>query len=120
MWQRLRNYFRSEDSSEKLAARIALAQGRLLEDESLTADLMDPEAQALIDWAVGRIARLVEVTRDLDDTAAWAALEPQLRELRQQLRRVARLSAGEPAPLQTLQAMLAALDAPEGESNHEA
>jgi len=86
------------------------AMEQLFEDESLTADLMDDEAAALLKWAEGEIRRLAEqAIQGVDAATASETVTTQLHTLRQQLRQVARQSAKAADPMAELQTLLAAL-----------
>ena len=86
--------------------RLERAFTRVAEDESLTADLRDPEARILLDWAQGEVLWLVVDTVELDDEAAWAVLGPKLQHLRRWLRQIAALSAASECPAEMLRSLL--------------
>ena len=69
----------------------------LLDNESLTADLDDAAAQALIDWGVASVEAIARDTAGLDDADAEQAMEPRLRAVRRLMRRVNRWVAGREA-----------------------
>ena len=94
-----------------LARRLQLAQEALVEDEGLTGDLLDAEAQVLLAWAGAWTERWVADTAAMDDMEAYAHLFEQLRALRLQLRRAAQTSAAASDPLTMLHTLLAELDA---------
>ena len=87
---------------------------RLLTDESLTADLEDPAARLLLQWAAGRAERMVQAMGD----AAEEALAQQLVRLRRAVRRLARL-VGQAAPEAQLEQMQILLDVVEEMSQDE-
>ena len=73
------------DRVEQRSKRIAQS---ILENESLTADLDDPQAQALLDWGIERAETIAQSTTGLDDEAAELAMDPRLRALRRLMRQV--------------------------------
>ncbi|MBO9370057.1 MAG: hypothetical protein J7575_03035 [Chloroflexi bacterium] len=58
---------------------------RLLEDEALTADLVDPAARHLLDWGIARATAIVR-----EAGASPAEAQARLAALRQQMRALAR------------------------------
>ena len=68
-----------------LESREQVAYERIAGDPALTGDLTDDEAQPVLAWARDEVHRLVQDTADNDDAEAWARLDPQIRELRQQV-----------------------------------
>ncbi len=96
---------------DPLARRLQLAQEAFVEDESLTSDLLDAEAQALLAWAGAWTERWVTDTAAMDDMEAYARLFEQVRALRRQLRRIAQASAAASDPLATLHTLLTELEA---------
>ena len=58
---------------------------RLLEDEALTADLVDPAARYLLDWGIARATAIVR-----EAGASPAEAQARLAALRQQMRALAR------------------------------
>ncbi|MCU0519137.1 MAG: dual specificity protein phosphatase family protein [Anaerolineae bacterium] len=78
-----------------LESREQAAYERIAGDPGLTGDLTDAEAQPILAWARDEVRRLVQGTVNSDDAEAWARLDPQVRELRQQVRaRAKRESSG--------------------------
>lgn len=86
--------------------RIRTASERIVGDPSLTEDLLDAEAHALLLWAQAEVERLVLETADLDEDMAWQALDPELHTLRRYVRQTARESAASDDPLTTLRTLL--------------
>jgi len=74
----------------QLARRMQRAAERLLENESLTADLDDPAARLLLAWGVAWTQMIVEGTAGLDEAAAQEASRPQLKATRRLMRTVNR------------------------------
>jgi hypothetical protein len=72
-------------------ARAERASEQILGDESLTDELMDAEANTLIDWALERVYEIAQHTDGLDDDAAKAILDEHLLSLRDLMRRVNKL-----------------------------
>lgn len=72
----------------KVQERANRAAESLLENESLTADLDDESAQALLDWALACAERIAQSTADLDDGEAEEAMSPRLRAVRRMMRLV--------------------------------
>jgi len=70
---------------EQRTQRVAQS---ILENESLTADLDDPQAQALLDWALERAGTVAQSTAGLDDAEAEELMVPRLRALRRLMRQV--------------------------------
>jgi uncharacterized coiled-coil protein SlyX len=58
---------------------------RLLEDEALTADLVDPAARYLLDWGIARATAIVR-----EASASPAEAQARMDALRQQMRALAR------------------------------
>ena len=75
-------------------------------DAALTGALTDKAAQVLLDWALDEIQRLVAATREMEESAAQAALAPRIRHLRRYLRRIARNSANRDNPTDALHDLL--------------
>jgi hypothetical protein len=73
---------------DELSRRIRRASESILENESLTAGLDDPAAQALLDWGLACAERVAESTALLTDEDARAAMSPRLRATRRLMRRV--------------------------------
>ncbi len=73
------------DLLQRRTQRVAQS---LLENESLTADLDDAQAQVLLDWALERAETIVQRTAGLGEAEAEEELGPRLRALRRLLRRV--------------------------------
>ena len=68
-----------------LAEVLQSAVERLLEDEGLTADLVDPAARYLLDWGIARATAIVR-----EAGASPAEAQARLAGLRQQMRALAR------------------------------
>ncbi len=75
-------------SVEKRARRAA---EQLLEDSSLTGDLMDTEGRRLLQWGVTLAERLAARTEGIPDEEVEAAFDEQLEKLRGIMRRINRL-----------------------------
>lgn len=73
-----------------IARRMQRAVERLLENESLTADLDDAAARLLLAWGVAWTHMIVESTAGLDDAEAWVLNRPRLRAVRRMMRTVNR------------------------------
>lgn len=81
---------------------------RILEDESLTADLRDAAATSLLDWGLARAEAMVQQAEGL----SREELDARLAALRRTMKRVSR-QAGEAAPeaqVEQVQALLAGVD----------
>lgn len=72
-----------------LKGRCRAATERILEDESLTADLLDPAAKVLLDWGVAQATALAIQAEELD---------MRLADLRRTLKRIARQAGQEATP----------------------
>lgn len=71
--------------SADLADTLQQAIERLLEDEGLTGDLVDPAARRLLDWGIAQTTRILEETQgSLQERAA------RLEALRRRMRAIAR------------------------------
>lgn len=71
--------------------RIRQASENILHNSSLGADLMDDEAQTLLDWGLDHAARLASRTQALDDLQATFRIDESLVTLRRTMRRVGKL-----------------------------
>jgi len=78
----------------ELTQRTSRAVASILGNESLTADLDDAAAGALIDWGVACAERIAQSTASLDDLEAEEAMSPRLRATRQLMRSANRWIAG--------------------------
>jgi uncharacterized membrane protein YccC len=81
---------------------------RLLEDESLTADLLDPAAKVLLDWGAAQAEALAGQAEDFD---------ARLADLRRTLKRIARQAGQEATPeaqVERVQGLLAEVEAATG------
>jgi hypothetical protein len=102
-------------------ARVERASEQILGDESLTDELMDAEANTLINWALERVYEIAQHTDGLDDDAAKAILDEHLLSLRDLMRRVnklvSQLSAASPGMAMSMLAEIHELAArlPEGQ-----
>lgn len=89
-----------------IEARAERASEKILSDESLTEELMDAEANTLINWALERVYDIAQHTADLDDAAAKAFIDEHLANLRHLMRRVnkmmSQLSAASPGVAATM------------------
>lgn len=70
------------------------AAERILEDESLTADLLDPAAGILLDWGVARAEALAAQA----ESFMPEEFDARLADLRRTLKRVARQAGAETTP----------------------
>jgi hypothetical protein len=77
-------------SEDELESRKQLAAEMILDHEGLTDDLMDEEAQALINWAVARMEAFVPTTAGLGDEEARAAIEQEADRVRHAMRDINR------------------------------
>ncbi len=75
---------------DDVTQRVRRVAERILENESLTADLDDEAAQALLDWGLDWGEKIARNTADLEDTAAEELMSPKLRALRRLMRTVNR------------------------------
>ncbi len=75
---------------DELKSRKRLAAEMILDSEGLTDDLMDEEAQALINWAIGRLEAFVQTTAGLGDKEARAAIEQEADRVRRAMRDINR------------------------------
>jgi hypothetical protein len=74
----------------QLGRRMQRGVERLLENESLTADLDDRAARLLLAWGVAWTQMIVEQTIGLDDAEARALNRPRLKATRRMMRTVNR------------------------------
>jgi hypothetical protein len=86
---------------DELEERVKLAVQSILENESLTGDLDDEAAQALLDWGVACVRRIALETAGLDDGAAEASMASRLRATRRLMRRVSAWVSAPPCAMQT-------------------
>jgi hypothetical protein len=73
---------------DEITQRADRAAESILENESLTADLDDAAAQALLDWGVTCVRMIARETTGLDEVAAERAMLPRLRATRRLMRQV--------------------------------
>lgn len=73
--------------------RVRRAAQSVLENESLTDDLDDKAAKALIDWGVSRAENAARATENLDDERAEEQMYPRMRANRKLMRTVNKLLA---------------------------
>jgi hypothetical protein len=71
--------------------RVRRAAESILENESLGGDLMDDEAQKLLDWGLGLAERFARSTHAMDDVQAEPLLDEGLTALRRTMRRLGKL-----------------------------
>ena len=71
--------------------RIRRAAENILENSSLGDDLMDDEAQNLLDWGLNLAERYARSTHTLDDNQAAPVIDESLTVLRRTMRRVSKL-----------------------------
>jgi hypothetical protein len=76
------------ENKEILARRARRAEQNLLENESLTAELDDVGARAVLDWGIACAKSAVNSTAGLEDAHAEEALSKRLRATRQLMRSV--------------------------------
>lgn len=83
-----------------------VAVERILEDESLTAELVDPAATTLLDWGVKQAEAIAR------RSGAQAELDTRLNALRRTLKRVGQCAGQSPPEVQNerVQALLSGLD----------
>ena len=90
---------------DDLSRRVQQVAESLLENEALTIDLETGAAQALLDWGLDCVKRIVSDTAGLDEAAAEEVMAPRIRAMRRLMRQVNRWVGGqreagaEPAPL---------------------
>jgi hypothetical protein len=77
-------------SEDELESRKRLAAEMILDSEGLTDDLVDEEAQALINWAIGRLEVFVPNTAGLGDEEARATIEQEVGRVRHAMRDINR------------------------------
>lgn len=73
---------------DELARRVDRAAESILENESLTANLDDASAKALLDWGVACAEMIAQSSAGLDDSEAEGAMSPRLRATRRLMRSV--------------------------------
>jgi hypothetical protein len=71
--------------------RVRRAAENILGNESLGDDLMDDEAQKLLDWGLGLAEQFARSTHTMDDVQAEPVLDEGLTALRRTMRRVGKL-----------------------------
>lgn len=71
--------------------RVRRAAENILNNASLGGDLMDDEAQMLLDWGLGLAERFARSTHTMDDIQAEPVLDEGLTALRRTMRRVGKL-----------------------------
>ncbi|HDQ73203.1 MAG TPA: hypothetical protein ENN19_14090 [Chloroflexi bacterium] len=84
----------------------------LLEDEAITADLIDEAACPLLDWGIAQVDRLAE--REEDDEISPQQLEHRLTALRRKMKYIGR-KAGEVPPeaqAERVRALIAEIELP--------
>ncbi len=86
---------------DRLEERVKLAVQSILENESLTGDLDDEAAQALLDWGVACVRRIALETVGFDDEEAEASMAPRLRATRRLMRRVSAWVSAPSCAMQT-------------------
>ena len=91
---------------------------RILEDESLTADLVNDAAQSLLDWGVAQAEAIVQQAEELAQEGL-SQLNAHLASLRRTIKLIGR-QAGEAAPEAQLEQVQALLVEIEMEQNSEA
>jgi hypothetical protein len=92
---------------EDLGRRMQRAAERILENESLTADLDDEAAQVLLDWGVRCAEQIARDTVGLSGDSVEEAMYPRLRALRRLMRSVNRWAVKcQPMDEETLAKML--------------
>ncbi|NIP25638.1 MAG: hypothetical protein GWO38_17915 [Phycisphaerae bacterium] len=85
---------------DELSRRIRRVTESILENESLTADLNDEAAEALLDWMIDCAKMVAQSTATLDEQAAEEAMSSRLRAIRRLMRLVNNwISQGPPAEL---------------------
>ena len=92
-----------------LEYRRRRAMERILEDESLTADLGDDAAQSLLDWGVAQTKVILEQAKEF----AQEELDAHLVNLRRMIKRINR-QAGQATPeaqVEQVEALLAEIEA---------
>lgn len=97
----------NERLSPELETRLETSYARIAEDEGLTGDLSDTEAQELLAWVQAEVRRLVAQTAALPGSAAEADLTAKVAHLRRHLRRLVKASAAAADPAGYLHAHLA-------------
>jgi hypothetical protein len=75
---------------DQVERRTKRAIQSLLENESLTSDLDDDAAQALLTWGMDCVKLVTPSTAGLDDEQAEEAMYPRLRATRRLMRQVSR------------------------------
>ena len=92
---------------DDLGRRMQRAAERILENESLTADLDDDAAQVLLDWGVRCAEQIARDTVGLSANQVEEAMYPRLRALRRLMRAVNRWAIKcQPMDAETLAEML--------------
>jgi hypothetical protein len=76
--------------------RIRRAAEQILEDENLTGELDDAEANRLLEWGLDLSRKICEQTADMDEEQAQAFLEVALGNLRRTMRRINKLVGAAP------------------------
>ncbi len=71
--------------------RARLAAEQVIGDSSLTDEMDDAEASALLDWAAGLARQAAAQTLELDDAAASEILAARMQDVRRLVRRINRL-----------------------------
>ncbi len=94
---------RQEDVEEMRASverRVAQAMEQVMEDEGLTADLTDVQAELLLRYAEMQVRQVATTMEDDEELAV------ELRRLRRRLRRIARRAANSDDPMAVLRRLL--------------
>jgi hypothetical protein len=74
-----------------LESRFNQVMEGILDNETLTSDLDDGGANALLNWARQRVKTFIKDTASLDDAAAQTMLAPRLKSLHSAMRRMSSL-----------------------------
>ncbi|MEW5871165.1 MAG: hypothetical protein AB1894_17960 [Chloroflexota bacterium] len=83
------------EDNEKLERRARRAAESILENESLTAELDDREANVLVEWGVACAKAAARQTAGMEDAQAEQALDANLRATRQLMRQVSKWVSGQ-------------------------
>lgn len=74
--------------TDSLTQRMNLAAESILDNEALTAQLDEPTANSLQDWALACVKLIVQDTANLDEATAETFIAPKLRAVRLLMRSV--------------------------------
>ncbi|MBN1486831.1 MAG: hypothetical protein JW981_04265 [Anaerolineae bacterium] len=99
--------------------RILLAYERIMEDSSLTADLVDEDAKVLLSWAEDEVKRIIAGASRLEPEVAERIISQKLSYLRRYLRRIGRQCGSAENPAEMLETLLVSPDYPQDEENIE-